>query len=155
MLWVSEIILLLFPLFNHCLWCWKRLLRVLWTARRSNQSILKEISPEYSFIGRTDAEAEAPILWLPHVKNWLIGKDTGLGKIEGRRRGWQRMRWFDGIATWWTWVWASSESGWWTGKLGVLQSMGSQRMGHDWVIELKRTELNWVYCICTERWHHL
>ena len=49
------------------LWCWRRLLRVLWTARRSNQSILKEISPE--FIGRTNAEAEAPILWPPDVKN--------------------------------------------------------------------------------------
>ena len=51
------------------LWCWRRLLRVPWTARRSNQSILKEISPEYSFIGRTDAEAEAPIIWPPDAKN--------------------------------------------------------------------------------------
>ena len=50
------------------IWCWRRLLRVLWTARRSNQSILKEISPEYS-IGRTDAEAETPILWPPDAKN--------------------------------------------------------------------------------------
>ena len=50
------------------LWCWRRLLRVLWTARRSNQSIQKEISPEI-FIGRTDAEAETPILWLPDAKN--------------------------------------------------------------------------------------
>ena len=49
------------------LWCWTRLLRVPWTARRSNQSILKEISPEYSFIGRTDVEAE--ILWPPDAKN--------------------------------------------------------------------------------------
>ena len=52
--------------------CWRRLLRVPWTARRSNQSILKEISPEHSFIGRTDAEAETPILWPPDVKNQLI-----------------------------------------------------------------------------------
>ena len=52
-------------------WCWRRLLRVPWTARRSNQSIVKEVSPEYSF-GRTDAEAETPILWPPDVKNWLI-----------------------------------------------------------------------------------
>ena len=51
------------------LWCWRRLLRVPWTARRSNQSILKEISPEYSFIGRTDAEAETPIIWPPDAKN--------------------------------------------------------------------------------------
>ena len=63
------------------LWCWKR--RVPWTARRSNHSILKEISPEYS-TGRTDAEAETPILWPPDAKNWLIGKDLVLGKIEGR-----------------------------------------------------------------------
>ena len=58
--------------------CWRRLLRVPWTSRRSNQSILKEISPEYSFIGRT--EAEAPILWPPDAKNWLIGKDSDARK---------------------------------------------------------------------------
>ena len=62
-----------------CLWCWRRLLRVSWTARRSNQSIPNEISPEYLF-GRTDAEAETPILWLPNVKNWLIGKDPDAEK---------------------------------------------------------------------------
>ena len=60
------------------LWCWRRLLGVPWTARRSNQSILKEISPE--FIGRTDAEAEIPILWPPDVKKRLIGKDCDAGK---------------------------------------------------------------------------
>ena len=59
--------------------CWRRLLRVPWTVRRSNQSILKEISSEYS-IGRTDAEAEAPILWPSDAKNWLIGKDPDAGK---------------------------------------------------------------------------
>ena len=62
------------------LWCWRRLLRVPWTARQSNQSILKEISPEYSFIGRTDAEAEPAILWPPDAKNWLIGKDLHAGE---------------------------------------------------------------------------
>ena len=61
------------------LWCWRRLLRVPWIARRSNQSILKEISPEYS-LERSDAEAETPILWPPDVKNWLIGKDPDAGK---------------------------------------------------------------------------
>ena len=60
------------------LWCWRRLLRVPWSARRSNQSILKEISPEYSL--EEHAEAEAPILWLPDVKNRLIGKDPDAGK---------------------------------------------------------------------------
>jgi len=61
------------------LWCWRRLLRVPCTARWSNQSILKEISPEYSF-GRTDAEAETPILWPPVAKSWLIWKDPDAGK---------------------------------------------------------------------------
>ena len=61
------------------LWCWRRLLRVLWTARRSNQSILKKTSPEYSLEG-LDSLAEAPILWWPDVKNWLIGKDPNAGK---------------------------------------------------------------------------
>ena len=77
------------------LWGWRRLLRVPWTARRSNQSILKEISSEYS----VDAEAESPILWPPpDEKNWLFEKTLMLGKIEGRRRrGRQRMRWLDGI----------------------------------------------------------
>ena len=75
------------------LWCWRRLFRVPWTARRSNQSILKEIST-----GRTDAEAEAPILWLPDVRSQLIGKDPDTGKTEGRRRrGQQRMRWLNSI----------------------------------------------------------
>ena len=60
------------------LWCWRRLLRVPWTARRSNQSILKEINPEYS--GRTDSEAEAPILWPPDANSQLIGKDPDAGK---------------------------------------------------------------------------
>ena len=79
------------------LWCWRRLLRVPWTARRSNQSILKEINPIWIFIGRTDAKAEVLILWAPDVKNWLE-KTLVLGKIKGRRRrGWQRMRWLDGI----------------------------------------------------------
>ena len=61
------------------MWCWRRLLRVPWTARRSNQSILKEISPEYS-IGRTDAGAETPTLWPPDAKNGLIGKAPDVGK---------------------------------------------------------------------------
>ena len=61
------------------LWCWRRPLRVLWTARRSNQWSLKEISPEW-FIESTDVEAETPILWPPDMKNWLIGKDPDAGK---------------------------------------------------------------------------
>ena len=63
------------------LWCWRRLSRVPWTARRSNQSILKEIS---IFIGRTKAEAETPILWPPDAKSWLTGKDPDAGKDWGQ-----------------------------------------------------------------------
>ena len=75
--------------------CWRRLLRVPWTARRSNQSILKETSPEYSLEGLMLKLK----LWPPDAKSWLIRKTLIWGKIEGRRRrGWQRMRWFDGIA---------------------------------------------------------
>ena len=92
------------------LWCWRRLLRVPWTARRSNQSILKEISPEYSLEGLMLKlklwckelthwkRSEAGKDWPCDAKNWLIGKDLRLGKIEGRRRrGQQRMWWLDGI----------------------------------------------------------
>ena len=92
------------------LWCWRRLLSIPWTARRSNQSILKEISPEYSLKG-TDAEAEAPILWSLDAKNWLIGKDPIQGKIEGRREGDDR-GWDGWMASpmRWTWVWSSFRS---------------------------------------------
>ena len=108
----------------------------------------KEIQPVHSkgdqswvFIGRTDAKAETPVLWPPHVKSWLTGKDSwcweGLGAGgEGDDRGWYG--WM-ASPTRWTWVWVNSASWWWTGKPGVLQFMGSQRVGHDWV-----TELNWL-----------
>ena len=77
------------------LWCWKRLFRVLWTARRSNQSILKEVNPEYSL--KDWCWSWSPILWPLDVKHQLIGKDLMLGNIEGMRRERQRMRWLDGI----------------------------------------------------------
>ena len=83
---------------NWCfeLWCWRRLLRVPWTARRSNQSILKEM-----FIGRTDIEAETPVLWPPHVKSWLIGKDPDAGKDwRQEEKVTTRMKWLDGITNW-------------------------------------------------------
>ena len=111
----------------------------------------KEIRPvhpkgnqSWIFIGRTDAEAETPILWPSDVKNWLIGKDLMLGKIEGGRRGDDR-GWDGWMAslTWWTWVWARSGSWWWAGKPAVLQSLGSQRVGHDWATELSRQLLRW------------
>ena len=78
------------------LWCWRRLLWVPWTARRSNQSILKETSPEHSLEGLM--LKLKLILWPPDAKNWFIGKDPDAGKDwSRRRRGWQRMRWLDGI----------------------------------------------------------
>ena len=78
------------------LWCWRRLLRVPWTARRSIQPVHPEGDQSWVFIGRTDVEVETPILQPPDAKNRLIGKDPDTGKIEGgRRRGQQRMRWLD------------------------------------------------------------
>ena len=90
------------------------------------------------FIGRTDAEVEIPILWPPDTKNWLIRKDLDAGKDwslggEGDDRGWDG--WMASLA-WWTWVRANSGSWWWTGKPDMLQSMGLQRVGHDWATEL-------------------
>ena len=119
------------------LWCWRRLLRVPWTARRSNQAILKEISP--GIFGRNDAKAEPPVLWPPHVKmtHW---KRLMLGGIGGRSiRGQQRIRWLMASLTRWTWVWVNSGSWWWIGSPGVLWFRGSQKVGHDWV-----TDLNWT-----------
>ena len=119
------------------LWFWRRLLRVPWTARRCNLSILKEISPEYSLEGvmlKLKLQYFGHLMW----RTDSLEKILMLGKIEGRRRGWQRMRWLDGT-TQWTWVWASSRSLWWTGKPGLLQSMELQRVVHYWA-----TELNWV-----------
>ena len=110
------------------MWCWRRFLRVPWTARRSNQSILKEISPEYSLEGlmlKLKLQYSGHLMW----KTDSIVKALMLGKIEGRRRrGW------DGWTQWtWVWVnWVNSGSWWWTGRPGMLQSMGLQRVGHDW-----------------------
>ena len=79
------------------LWCWRRLLRIPWTARRSNQSILKEISPEY-LLERLMLKRKTLILWPSDARTDSLEKTLMLGKIEGRRRkGWQRMRWLDGI----------------------------------------------------------
>ena len=115
------------------LWCRRRLLRVPWTARRSNQSILKEISPEYSLEGlilKLKLQLFGHLMW----RTDSLEKTLMLGKIEDRRKGDDRA--WDGLMALlirWTWVWASSGSWWWTGKPGELQSMGSQRVGHDWV----------------------
>ena len=116
------------------LWCWKRLLRVPWTARRSNQSILKEINPEYSLEGlmlKLKLQYFGHLMWRANS----LGKTLVLGKIEGRRRGQQRMRWLMASPTQWTWIWASAGRWWRTGKPGMLQSVGLQRVGHDWGTE--------------------
>ena len=133
------------------LWCSRRLLRVPWTARRSNQSILKEINPEYSLEGlilKLKLQYFGHLMWKTH----LLEKTLMLGKIEGRRRGQQRMRCClietsMASPTRWTWVWASSGSWWGTGKPGMLQSMGSQRVGQDWA-----TELNWTEDVFPDIW---
>ena len=102
---------------------------------------IKPVNPKgnqsWLFIRRTDAAAETPILWLPDVKNWLIGKDPDAGK-DWRQddRGWNG--WMASL-TRWAWFWASSGSWGWTGKPGMLRSMGSQRVRYDWA-----TELNWT-----------
>ena len=122
------------------LWCCKRLLRVPWTARRSKQSILKEISPECSLEGLMLKLKLQYFLatWYEeptHLKRlwcWERLKAGGEGDNRGRDG---RMT----SPTRWTWVWASSRSWWWTGRPGVLQFMGLQRVGHD-------ERLNWLYC---------
>ena len=191
------------------LWCWRRLLRVPWTSRRSNQSILEEINPEYSlegasqvaqweticlqcrrvgfdplvrkipwrrkwqptpvfllrqshgqrslvgciqsmgqqrvgydlatqqqFFGRTDAEAEAPILWPPDTKSWLTGKDPDAGKDWGQEEKRATEDEMFGMASLihWTWTWANSGRWWGTGKPGVLQPRGC-RVGPDLATE--------------------
>ena len=129
-----------------------------WTVvlEKTLESLLdcKEIQPvhpkgtqSWIFIGRTDAEAETPIPWPPHAKSWLIGKDPDAGKgwrqeEKGDSRGWD-----DWMATLtqWTWVWVNTGS-WWTGRPGVLQSLGLQRVEHYW-----ETELNWIFLFCVFR----
>ena len=119
------------------LWCWRRLWRVPGTTRRSNQLILKEISPEYSLEGpmlKLKLQSFGHLMW----RTDSLEKTLMLGKTDGRRR---RDRGWDGwmaSPTRWTWVWASSGNWWWTGKPGGLQFMGLQRVGHDWVTELKK-----------------
>ena len=113
----------------------------------------KEIQPVYSegdqlwdFFGRNDAKAETPVLWQPHVQSWLIGKDwcwEGLrAGGEGDDRGWDG--WMASL-TWWTWIWVNSGRWWWTGRPGVLQFMGSQRVRHPLAIELNWTELILIF----------
>ena len=120
--------------------CWRRLLRVpSWTARKSIQSILKEISPECSLEGLM---LTLKLHYFGHLMRRAdsLEKTLKLRKIEGRRRrGQQRMTWLDGITNSMDMSLVNSGSWWWTGKGGLLQSMGSQKIRHDWV-----TVLNWT-----------
>jgi len=102
--------------------CWKRLLRVPWTERRCNQSILKEISPGISLAGMM---LKLKLQYFGHL----------MRRVDSLERGWDGWK---ASLTRWTWVWVNSGSWWWTGRPGVLRFMESQRVGHDWV-----TELNW------------
>ena len=134
------------------MWWWRRLLRVSWTARRANQSILKEISPEYSLEGlllklklqyfghlmwRADS-LERPWCWERLKAGWE-GDDRG-------RDGWMAS------PTQWTWVWAGSRRWWRTGRPGVPQSMGLQSVRHDWVTEQQRCCViwGWLKPVCGE-----
>ena len=107
----------------------------------------------WMFTEGTEVEAETPVLWPSDVKSDSFEKTLMLGKMEGRtRRGPQRMWWLDGITTQWTWVWVNSGSWWWTGKPGVLQSMGSQRVRHDWATELNPETMHFIlftFCLPT------
>ena len=126
------------------LWCWRRLLRVPWNARKSNHSILKEISPGCSLVGlmlKLKLQYFGHLMWRADS----FGKTLILEKIEGRRRrGWQKMRWLDGITDSMNMGLGNFGSWWWTGGPGVLRFMESQRVRHDWVNELNWTELNWT-----------
>ena len=112
-----------------------------WTARKSSQSILNKGNQPWIFIGRTDAEAEAPILCHLMGRANSLEKTLMLEKTESsRRRGWQRKKWLDDIIQW-TWIWANSRRRWRTEKPGLLQSMGSQRVPQDWVTEQQQQYL--------------
>ena len=130
------------PAYHWCfeLWCWRRHFRVPWTARRSNQSVLKEISPGCSLEGMM---LKLKLQYFGHLmqrtdsfeKTLMLGKTEAGGERDNRGgNGWMAS------PIWWTWVWVGCRSWWWTGKPGVLQSMGFQRVRYDWATE----RLNWA-----------
>ena len=127
---------------NWCFWT------VVWEKTLQSPLDCKEIQPvhpkgnqSWIFIGRTDDEAETPVLWPPDAKSWLTGRPWCWERLkaggEGDDRGWNS--WLSS-PTQWTWVWASSRSWRWTGRPGVLQSMRSQRVGHNWATEQQQVE---------------
>ena len=131
-------------IYDFELWCWKRLLRVSWTTRRSNKSILREINPEYS-LDRTDAEGEISVVWSSYMNSWFIGKVPNARKDGGQKeKGHQRMRWLDGI---------TEAMGM---NLGKLQQMvrdrearcaavhGLQIVGNDWTTEQQKQQIPYL-----------
>ena len=129
-------------------WCWRRLLRVPWTTRRSNQSILKEISPGFSL---EVLMLKLKLQYFGHLMRRVDSLEKTLmqGGTGGRtRRGWRRIRCWMSSLTRWTWVWVNSGSWWWTGRPGMLQFMGLERVRHT-------ERLNWTelmtpnVCICS------
>ena len=124
------------------LWCWRRLLRVPWTARRSNQSILKEglniYWKEWCWSWNSDTLAT----WFKELIHWKRPRCWESLKAggEGDDRGWDG--WM-ASPTQWKWVWVNSRSWWWTGRPGLLQSMESRRVRHNWSTELNWTELQY------------
>ena len=126
------------------LWCWRRLLKVPWTAR-SNQSILRDINPEYSLerlMLKLKLQHFGHLMWTANT----LEKTLMLGKIEDRRRGGQRMTWLDDITD------AVNKNlgkfgRWWrTGRPGMLQSTGLQRVGHKWATEQQHM-YNWIHLL--------
>ena len=120
-------------------WCWRRLLRVPWTARRSNQSILKEISPGCSverLMLKLKLQSFGHLMWRANLfeRPWCWERLRAGG--EGDDRGWDG--WMASL-TQWTWVWVDTSSWWWTWRAGMLWFMGLQKAGHGWV-----TEPNWT-----------
>ena len=120
-------------------WCWRRLLRVPWTARRSNQSILKEISPGCSverLMLKLKLQSFGHLMWRANLfeRPWCWERLRAGG--EGDDRGWNG--WMASL-TQWTWVWVDTSSWWWTWRAGMLWFMGLQKAGHGWV-----TEPNWT-----------
>ena len=119
------------------LWCWRRLLRVPWTARRSSQSILKEISPEYSLEGLM---LKLKLQYFGHLmqRTDSLEKTLMLGKMDARRRGWRGWNGWMALPALWTWVWVSSGRWWWTGKPAAVHGVAkSWTQLSDW------TKLNW------------
>ena len=120
------------------LWCWRRLLRVPWTVKRSNWSILKKISPGCSLEGlmlKLKLQSFGHLMWRADSFEKTLMLEILREGREGDDRGWDG--WM-ASPTQWTWMWVDSRSWWWTGRPGVLCFMGSQRVGHHWA-----TELNW------------